>query len=54
MTVMTNNLLADWHLRLKFVDDMSAIEILPGKSAQFGGIWRSQFFYGSQDETKSY
>ena len=25
---MTNNLLADWHLRVKFVDDTSAIEIL--------------------------
>ena len=37
-TIMTNNLLADWHLRVKFVDDMSAIEILPGKSAQFGRI----------------
>ena len=27
-TIMTNNLLADWHLRVKFVDDTSAIEIL--------------------------
>ena len=38
MTVMTNNLLADWHLRVKFVDDTSVIEILPLKSAQFGRI----------------
>ena len=31
-TIMTNNLSADWHLRFKFVDDMSAIEILPRNS----------------------
>ena len=28
--VMTNNLLRDWHLRIKFVDDTMALEILPG------------------------
>ena len=27
--VMTNNLLRDWHLRIKFVDDTTALEILP-------------------------
>ena len=27
--VMTNNLLRDWHLRIKFVDDNTALEILP-------------------------
>ena len=26
--VMTNNLLRDWHLRIKFVDDTTALEIL--------------------------
>ena len=31
-TIMTNNLLADWPLRVKFVDDTSAIEILPRNS----------------------
>ena len=31
-TIMTNNLLADWHLRVKFVDNTSAIEILPRNS----------------------
>lgn len=31
-TIMTNNLLADWHLRVKFLDDTSAIEILPRNS----------------------
>ena len=31
-TIMTNNLSADWHFRVKFVDDMSAIEILPRNS----------------------
>ena len=30
--IMTNNVSADWHLRVKFVDDMSAIEILPTNS----------------------
>ena len=27
--VMTNILLRDWHLRIKFVDDTKALEILP-------------------------
>ena len=27
--VMTNSLLRDWHLRIKFVDDNTALEILP-------------------------
>ena len=27
--VMTNNLLRDWHFRIKFVDDTTALEILP-------------------------
>ena len=27
--VMTNNLLREWHLRIKFVDDITALEILP-------------------------
>ena len=27
--VMTNNLLRGWHLRIKFVDDTTALEILP-------------------------
>lgn len=27
--VMTNNLLHEWHLRIKFVDDTTAFEILP-------------------------
>ena len=29
---MTNNILADWHPRVKFVDDTSAIEMLPKNS----------------------
>ena len=28
-SIMTNNLLHDWHLRIKFVDDTSALEIIP-------------------------
>ena len=31
-TITTKNLLADLHLRVKFVDDTSAIEILPRSS----------------------
>ena len=31
-TMMTNNLLADWHLRVKSVDDTSATKILPSSS----------------------
>lgn len=31
-TIMTNNLLADWTLRVEFLDDTSAIEILPRNS----------------------
>ena len=27
--VMTNNLLREWHLRIKFGDDTTALEILP-------------------------
>ena len=30
--VMTNSLLVDWHLRTKFVDDTSAVKILPRNS----------------------
>ena len=26
---MTNRLLSDWHLRIKLVDDTSALEIIP-------------------------
>ena len=29
---MTNRLLSDWHLRIKFVDDTSALEIMPRNS----------------------
>ena len=31
-TVMTNRLLSDWRLRIKYVDDTSALEIIPRKS----------------------
>ena len=30
--VMTNRLLSNWHLRIKFVDDLSALEIIPRNS----------------------
>ncbi|CAB3993699.1 Hypothetical predicted protein, partial [Paramuricea clavata] len=30
--VMTNSLLANWHLRTKFVDDTSVLEIIPRNS----------------------
>ena len=56
-TIMTNNLLADWPLRVKFVDDTSAIEILPRNSIGLLNsilIWHSQILYGLQHETKPY
>ena len=31
-TVMTNKLLSDWRLRIKYVDDTSALEIIPRNS----------------------
>ena len=31
-TVMTNKMLSDWRLRIKFVDDTSALEIIPTNS----------------------
>ena len=31
-TVMTNSLLSDWRLRIKYVDDTSALEIIPRNS----------------------
>ena len=34
-TVMTNNLLSDWHLRIKFVADTTALEIIPRNSVGF-------------------
>jgi len=33
--VMTNDLLRNWHLRIKFVDDTSALEILPRNGVSF-------------------
>ena len=32
---MKNRLLSDWHLRVKFVDDTFALEILPRNSLSF-------------------
>ena len=34
-TVMTNKLLSDWRLRIKFVDDTSAFEIISRNSISF-------------------
>ena len=34
-TVMTNRLLSDWRLRIKYVDDTSALEIIPRNSPSF-------------------
>ena len=30
--IMTNNLLHSWNLRIKFVDDTTAFEIIPGNT----------------------
>ena len=35
-TVMTNKLLSDWRLRIKFVDDTTALEIVPRNSTYKG------------------
>ena len=32
LTIMTNNLLRSWNLRIKFVDDTTALEIIPRNS----------------------
>ena len=32
-TIMTNNLLRSWNLRIKFVHDTTALEIIPRNSA---------------------
>ena len=34
-SVMTNNLISDWHLRTKYVDDTSALEIIPRNSISY-------------------
>ena len=34
-TVMTNRLLSDWHLKIKYVDDTTAVEILPKNSISY-------------------
>jgi len=34
-SVMTNRLLADWKLRIKYVDDTSAVEIIPRNSLSY-------------------
>ena len=34
-TVMTNRLLLDWHLRIKFVEDSTALEIIPRNSLSY-------------------
>ena len=34
-TIMTNNLLRSWNLRIKFVDDTTALEIVPRNSAVY-------------------
>ena len=37
-TVMTNKLLSDWRLRIKYVDDTSALEIIPRNSTSLLNI----------------
>ena len=48
-TIMTNNLLADSHLRVKFVDDTSAIEILPWNSISLLNLFVSDIHKFSMD-----
>ena len=37
-SVMTNELLIDWNLRTKFVDDTSALEIIPRNSTSLMNV----------------
>ena len=39
--VMTNKFLCDWHLRIKFVDDTTALEIIPRNSISLLKVFAS-------------
>lgn len=54
-TVMTNNLLKEWNMRIKFVDhdDTTAVEILPRNSFSLLNLVANDIFEFSSDHNMS-
>ena len=48
-TIMTNNLLRSWNLRIKFVDDTTALEIIPRNSASVLNFVANDIYAFSED-----
>ena len=48
-TIMTNNLLRSWNLRIKFVDDTTALEIIPRNSASLLNFVTNDIYAFSED-----
>lgn len=48
-TVMTNSLLRSWNLRIKFVDDTTALEIIPTNSASLLNFVTNDIYAFSED-----
>ena len=48
-TVMTNNLLRSWNLRIKFVDDTTALEIIPRNSTSLLNFVTNDIYASSED-----
>ena len=55
-TIMTNNLLCLWNLTKKYVDDTTALEIIPRNSAILLNFVTNElcFFWRSQNEIEPY
>lgn len=54
-TVMTNNLLKEWNMRIKFVDhdDTTAVEMLPRNSSSLLNLVANDIFDFSSDHNMS-
>ena len=52
-TVMTNNLLKDWKLRIKFVEDTTALEILPRNGCSLFNLVANGIYNFSSDHNVS-
>ena len=48
-TIMTNNLLRSWNLRIKFVDDTTALEIIPRNSVSLLNFVTNDIYTFSED-----
>ena len=48
-TIMTNNLLGSWNLRIKFVDDTTALEIIPRNSVSLLNFATNDIYAFSED-----